>query len=384
MGLALSRHDLDRLEAALLSLAAPLEHETPTSWSSAVLAGVQGLFNAPRGMFVLPTNEGVLFSAPGLEEPVLGKFRSYLIRGGPEGNEYADPALDRAMARIVAARLDVWSDEIAARLTGIGPLDFGPLYHDVFVPGRLENQWVAGALTPLGQALLGLFHDRKDDNPFGDDSLELLRLVVPSLRAGVDLLQAYQRHVSGLATVVDALDGALLLCDEKGGELHRNRALRAVLDQAPTSARLVERMRRCAQRMSELRARGRGISIDERLRALEGPDGGRAERGYRVRASYLPAETAGEGAILVVVEPPSPSLPRPSALRRRFGLTPRQAEVALLMARGRSNREMAAELSLSPHTVRHHAQRVLEKMGVRTRKALALRLLEGRKGVQLE
>lgn len=340
-----------------------------------MVADLQDLFDAPRGMFVLPTGAGISFSAPGVEPPVLGRFRSYVVGGGPEGNEYADPALDRAMARIVAAGLDVWSDEIAARLSRIGPRDLGALYHDVFVPGGLEHQWVMGALTPFGQALLGVFHDRKEDNPFGEASLDLLRLVVPLLQAGVDLLQAYGERMDRLATVLDTLDGPLLLCDHEGRELHRNRALRVLLDQEPARRCLVERMRRCAARLSLLRIRTES-QAGPRLRSLRHEARDRSEEDFRVRGSYLPSEVAGEGAILVAVECSRPSLPSAAALRRHFGLTSRQAEVALLMARGCSNREMAADLSLSPHTVRHHAQRVLEKMGLHSRKALGLRLLE--------
>jgi DNA-binding CsgD family transcriptional regulator len=51
-------------------------------------------------------------------------------------------------------------------------------------------------------------------------------------------------------------------------------------------------------------------------------------------------------------------------------LTPREAEVARLLARRATNEEVAAALGVSPHTARHHAQRVLEKLGLRSRRAL--------------
>jgi len=49
------------------------------------------------------------------------------------------------------------------------------------------------------------------------------------------------------------------------------------------------------------------------------------------------------------------------------GLTPRETEVLGLIARGRSNGEIAADLYLSPATVKTHVNRVFRKLGVTTR-----------------
>jgi DNA-binding NarL/FixJ family response regulator len=53
------------------------------------------------------------------------------------------------------------------------------------------------------------------------------------------------------------------------------------------------------------------------------------------------------------------------------GLTPRQLEIAQLVARGRSNREIAAALFLSEKTVENHLARAFAKLGVNSRAALA-------------
>jgi DNA-binding CsgD family transcriptional regulator len=55
-------------------------------------------------------------------------------------------------------------------------------------------------------------------------------------------------------------------------------------------------------------------------------------------------------------------------------LTPTEERVAALVAEGRTNRETAAALQLSPHTVEGHLSRIYAKLGVRSRTELAHRL----------
>ena len=55
----------------------------------------------------------------------------------------------------------------------------------------------------------------------------------------------------------------------------------------------------------------------------------------------------------------------------RRTLTPREAEVASLVARGLTNRDIAAQLFLSVRTVEVHVDHILTKLGFRTRTQLA-------------
>ena len=48
-------------------------------------------------------------------------------------------------------------------------------------------------------------------------------------------------------------------------------------------------------------------------------------------------------------------------------LTTREQEVALLVARGLTNRRIALELSISEHTVANHVRKILKKLGLRSR-----------------
>ena len=58
-------------------------------------------------------------------------------------------------------------------------------------------------------------------------------------------------------------------------------------------------------------------------------------------------------------------------LASQYGLTPREAEVLLWIARGKSNRDIGEILTLSPRTVNKHLERVYVKLGVENRASAA-------------
>lgn len=69
--------------------------------------------------------------------------------------------------------------------------------------------------------------------------------------------------------------------------------------------------------------------------------------------------------------------PEPAAAAPNdFGLTPREVEVLRVLARGRSNPQIAAELFITPNTVATHVARILGKLGVATRTEAATKAHE--------
>jgi len=95
-------------------------------------------------------------------------------------------------------------------------------------------------------------------------------------------------------------------------------------------------------------------------------------RSWRFQAS--PLRGSSPGAVLMRSETTGRSrvaawdLPDPEDLPIRISeLTPRERDVLRSMVLGLSNREIAADLGIAYTTVRSHAQRVIEKLGARSR-----------------
>ncbi|GAA0777642.1 response regulator transcription factor [Roseibium denhamense] len=65
-----------------------------------------------------------------------------------------------------------------------------------------------------------------------------------------------------------------------------------------------------------------------------------------------------------------------AALQEQFGLTQREAEVLIWIAKGKANKDIAEILQLSPRTVNKHLEQIFIKLGVENRAAAAVRAAE--------
>ncbi|HYF57970.1 MAG TPA: helix-turn-helix transcriptional regulator, partial [Burkholderiaceae bacterium] len=103
------------------------------------------------------------------------------------------------------------------------------------------------------------------------------------------------------------------------------------------------------------------------LERPEGPPGGRPDAAGPGGASG-PADPWGASAATTEAaraDADASSAWRPPAL------TGRETEVLLWVARGKTNRDIAEILGMSPRTVNKHLEHVFEKLGVETRTAAA-------------
>ncbi|MCO1580726.1 LuxR C-terminal-related transcriptional regulator [Crossiella sp. SN42] len=113
------------------------------------------------------------------------------------------------------------------------------------------------------------------------------------------------------------------------------------------------------------RCRDRG-SARTRIRTVDGV-------WLTCHASCLLGPDRRPGAVAVVIEPAAAG-DLATILAQAYGMTPRELEVARLVARGLSTTEIAAALFLSPHTIRDHLKSVFGKAEVSSRGELVARL----------
>jgi DNA-binding CsgD family transcriptional regulator len=87
------------------------------------------------------------------------------------------------------------------------------------------------------------------------------------------------------------------------------------------------------------------------------------------RYRLVPAEIGDTGV------PPAEQQPRPKPALAEI-LTGRELQIAALVAEGRVNKQIAAELQISEWTVSTHLRRIFAKLGVDTRAAMVSRCFE--------
>jgi DNA-binding CsgD family transcriptional regulator len=85
-------------------------------------------------------------------------------------------------------------------------------------------------------------------------------------------------------------------------------------------------------------------------------------------------------AILMIIDPERGRRARKDDLRRRFGLTPAEADVALQILKGDGRQAAAARLGIAAATVRAHLSHIFEKTGVRRQAELVGLLMQGERG----
>lgn len=105
---------------------------------------------------------------------------------------------------------------------------------------------------------------------------------------------------------------------------------------------------------------GKGSEPDEIVRAVRAVHAGDA----------LLSPHATRALITRYVE--APPTRAPESIAELSGLTEREREVLLLVARGRSNQEIADDLYISPHTAKTHVNRVMTKLHAHDRAQLVI------------
>lgn len=264
-----------------------------------------------------------------------------------ERHMHENPLVEHS-ARTRDGRAVKWSDFISRR-----QLHSTGLWNGLFRPIGVEHQMVAVLPAPA-PLLVGVVLHRT-----GRDFTERDRTLLNVLRP--HLIRAYRNSQanSALAARVAASGTrhevvVLGVLGEPLSESPGARKLLAAFGHAP-AGRLPERVVEWRRRM-------------ERRRPLPPEPLVVTSEGHRVEARIsspsilvFRAETRGAEA----------DTPLDPSDLRALELAPREREVLALIAKGHTNKRVAARLGVKPATVKKHLERIYGKLGVRTRTAAA-------------
>ncbi len=177
-----------------------------------------------------------------------------------------------------------------------------------------------------------------------------------------------------LLGVLDALDQGIAFMSRSGSVQQANRAFLLATGSTPDGERLLVETRHVAVATwgaANYRRIAAGTeNLETRTLQLAAGD-------YRLTGTFIAGDVPDQARIVLVSVRSLPRPPlSPEALRERYGLTRREAGVARLLVQGLRTGEIAQRLWISPHTARHHIEKIKTKVGGRTRVAVAALILQ--------
>lgn len=371
-GLRLKSDEVRCLSVAQRALLSPLEDQDPVTWQLRANRAVRQLIGADHSVFSVPSATGPTIVSDDIDPAFPARFREYCI--GVEGGEnlFSDPYLENAGRVRRAGGTGAYHERM---LGGAEAMARSPAYQEIFRPAGLTHMIGFSVPLPVGEATQFFSFEGRHAARRSERGTAILDLLVPSFEAGIRIQRDLVSRRTALASMLDRFGQAVALYSSTGRPLHRSRALEELLarESQPDAATLSENVDRLARSLTSRWARARGTASRRADDARGGVRTCTAE--YRLHGGYVGAELLGAEGVLVIVERLGAVLPAAEDLCSRFGLTAREAEAALLVAEGLSDRSVAARLGISLHTARRYAERVLRKVGVHSRAAVAVTIL---------
>lgn len=180
-------------------------------------------------------------------------------------------------------------------------------------------------------------------------------LALGALAARIRVHLGNARTTRSALTALDSVGTRLLSCDDAGRIGWATPEAQRLLDELDLAA--VEDMRTLLREIALI-----GAGAGAGARTDDGPT----------------FDCGGQRFVVTLVGPAAPDehvfkLTRsilgiePQLLQRAFGLTPREADVLLWTARGKSNKDMSQILNISARTVNKHLEQIFIKVGVENR-----------------
>jgi DNA-binding CsgD family transcriptional regulator len=365
--------DLQALRAVHDALLDPLSHDTIEAWLLEVCAGFQTLCHAAAGFagYSFPQGEAQFVSRE-LPENYLARMTKIARseRGQLGGG---DVSVDRLMdgLRHRVSGVATTADLLKPGGFQVDELKETPMFGQVACPLGIPGSALLFHSGASGEYMLHAAFPDFQHKPFGEATAAVIGALLPAFAASVGALARLGNARRAIAAFLDVLEDGAVVYEGVGRKvLARNLAMCTLVSEESDGAGLERRIHQAARA-----AAWDAPASPEHSGTLSRGWRSGAGTSYRVRAIRLPPGTVTpDNAILVLVQRVGPVVPKAPELMRRFGMSAREAEVARLLAYGRSDREIAAELQLSKHTVRHHAEAVFVKVGITSRKALAVHL----------
>ncbi|HXG64217.1 MAG TPA: LuxR C-terminal-related transcriptional regulator [Blastocatellia bacterium] len=184
---------------------------------------------------------------------------------------------------------------------------------------------------------------------------------------------------NSLAAALDEINEGVILLNSAAQLIWHNRAFDTLLVENREGHKLVAAVIEFAadfyQEMHEAQSMGqRGYSLPEP--AVRDATIGRID--HELYGTLMPEGMLGPESYLLCLVKRSASRwsSYEERLRQTWGLTEREAQVAVECLRGKKNLEIAEHLKISVETVNKHLDKVYQKAGVRGRSELASRLLD--------
>jgi DNA-binding CsgD family transcriptional regulator len=262
-----------------------------------------------------------------------------------------------------------------------------PILNEFLLPADAPHfmpVWLRKSATKV--VTLSLQGTRKR-GPFDAQDIESLRKVLPHVSRALEIrdrLEAVSVKIDALTSCIDRMnfgvialgvDGKILYANATGEKMLREEpAIRArpdrtlLLNETPTS-RLWRR----------LKDQSPNHSWNERLIRIE-----RGPGRWPISVVMVPTQevavrwvSADAGCVLFLFDPERDVTPRMELVAMDFGVSAREAEIAVLISMGLELSGVATRLSISIHTARTHLKSLYGKTGIRSQAELVRRVLSG-------
>lgn len=368
MSLKLSSGEIEQLSDAMELLISPLAFVSADDWRRAVNRQIKRLVGADTAGFLLPVAEGLMLYSEEHDPAELARYPDFppppLVDGTPLWEHMVKAGvvtLSTSYGRDYGLYLNSEYYQEYAGANGA---------HDT-----LASTVSLGGSDVRGMACLHFWHERPDGVLFGERERAILRLLLPSLRAGAEAYSLWGAERRALETMLDEMRQAVMICDPRGAPVHQTTALGQLLGRDPEAPVLRSEMLAAASLLARTRRPNADAGIGTacaapfiRVRTTQAA--------YQLSAIFYGGPSAGsQRLILVTIERCTPAPRSDESLREEFGLTPAESRVARLIGEGRSNADIAQHLFISPHTARRHTERVMIKLKVRSRAEVGPKLL---------